>query len=67
VLGVRVAYRPIFYLPLGLLHASLALRLVGDVASWLAGRQWGGLLNAVAIVLFFALVVHGVAGRPPRV
>ena len=67
VLGVRVAYRPIFYLPLGLLHASLVVRIVGDVASSLAGRQWGGLLNALAIVLFFALVVHGVAGRHPRV
>ena len=67
VLGVRIAYRPIFYLPLGLLHGSLVVRMVGDVASWLAGRQWGGLLNALAIVLFFALVVHGVAGRPPRV
>ena len=67
VLGVRVAYRPIFYLPLGLLHASLVVRMVGDFASWLAGRQWGGLLNALAIVLFFALVVHGVAGRRPRV
>jgi hypothetical protein len=67
VLGVRVAYRPIFYLPLGLLHASLVLRIVGDVASWLAGRQWGGLLNALAIVLFFAVVVYGVAGPRPRV
>jgi len=66
VLGVRVAYRPIFYLPLGLLHGSLVVRMVGDVASWLAGRQWGGLLNALAIVLFFALVVHGVAGRGSR-
>jgi len=67
VLGVRVAYRPIFYLPLGLLQASLVVRMVGDVASWHAGRQWGGLLNALAIVLFVALVVHGVAGRSPRV
>ena len=67
VLGVRVVYRPIFYLPLGLLHGSLVVRMVGDVASWLAGRQWGGLLNALAIVLFFALVVHGVVRRRPRV
>ena len=67
VLGVRVAYRRIFYLPLGLLHASLVVRMVGDAASWLAGRRWGGLLNALAIVLFFALVAHGVAGRRPRV
>ena len=67
VLGVRVAYRPIFYLPLGLLHVSLVVRMLGDFASWLAGRQWGGLLNALAIVLFFALVVRGVAGRRPPV
>jgi hypothetical protein len=66
VLGVRIVYRPTFYLPLGLLHASLFLRIVGDVASWLAGRQWGGLLNALAIVLFFALVVYGVARPRPR-
>jgi hypothetical protein len=64
VLGRRLAYRPVFYLPLGLLHASLVLRVVGDLAGWLAGRQWGGLLNALAIVLFFALVVDGLA-RPP--
>ena len=30
VLGVRVTYRPVFYLPLGLLHASLVVRMVGD-------------------------------------
>jgi hypothetical protein len=66
VLGLGIAYRPIFYLPLGLLHASLVLRIVGDVASWLDGRQWGGLVNAVAIVLFFALVVYGMARPRPR-
>ena len=67
VLGVRVGYRPIFYLPLGLLHASLVLRILGDAASSPAGRQWGGLLNALAIVVFFAIVVYGVAGPRPRV
>lgn len=63
VLGVRIAYRPLAYAPLGLLHGSLVLRVTGDLAAWLPGRQWGGLLNALAIVLFLALMVQGVA-RP---
>ena len=60
VLGVRVAYGPMFYLPLGVLHASLLLRVIGDGAPWLPGRRWGGLLNAAAVVLFFATMAHGV-------
>jgi hypothetical protein len=54
VLGLRVAYHPRFYVHLGLLHLSLVLRIVGDLAPWHAARQWGGLLNALAIVVFFA-------------
>jgi hypothetical protein len=52
VLGVPLAYHPSFYLPLVLLHLSLMLRVVGDLALWWTGRQLGGLLNAVAILLF---------------
>ena len=51
-LGVPLAYRTFFYGHLALLHTSLALRLAGDLAGWPAVRQWGGLLNAVAILLF---------------
>jgi hypothetical protein len=60
VLRVGVTYRPAFYLPLGLLHASLVLRLIGDCTPWLAGRRWGGLLNAVAVLVFFVTVARGV-------
>ncbi len=56
VLGVPPFYRPVLYAPLALLHASLALRIVADVAGWMALRRWGGLLNAAAIVLFLASV-----------
>jgi hypothetical protein len=66
VLRVTVAYRPAFYLPLGLLHASLVLRIVGDCTPWLQGRRWGGLLNAVAIVAFFASMAHGILGSRRR-
>ncbi|MBI3963187.1 MAG: hypothetical protein HY335_10555 [Deinococcus sp.] len=52
VTGRRVPFRPVFYTHLGLLQLSLLLRLGGDLALWWPGRQWGGLLNAVALLLF---------------
>jgi hypothetical protein len=54
VLGVAVPYRAAFYGHLVLLHASLVLRVGGDLAPWWPGRLWGGLLNALAVLLFLA-------------
>lgn len=54
VLGLPPFYRPAFYVPLALLHGSLLLRIVGDLAGWFELRRWGGLLNAAAILLFLA-------------
>jgi hypothetical protein len=59
VLGIRVSYRPAFYAHLGLLHASLLVRVAGDLVPWPAARAWGGLLNAVAIVAFLANTAYG--------
>jgi branched-subunit amino acid permease len=59
VMGIHIAYRPAFYAHLGLLHVSLTLRVFGDLALWLPGRQWGGLLNALAILLFLANTGYG--------
>ena len=50
-------YHRAFYVPLVLLHASLLLRTVGDLLGWWPGRQWGGLFNAVAILLFLITLV----------
>jgi hypothetical protein len=64
VLGVPLAYDPSFYAPWVMLQISLLLRVGGDLSGWWAGRQWGGLLNAVAILLFLvntARVVRGAA------
>jgi len=47
VLHVRLPYRPVLYAPLALLHASLALRVLGATQA----GAWG---NAAAIVLFIA-------------
>ena len=52
VLRVAVPYKPGFYGPLVLLHASLGLRLIGDLAEIHAVRQWGGLANAAALIVF---------------
>jgi len=60
VLGIRLPYRPSFYLHLAVLHASLIVRLLGDLAPWPSVQRWGGLLNALAIVLFFANTARSV-------
>ncbi|EWM19193.1 membrane protein [Kutzneria sp. 744] len=55
MLRVRFGFHPVFYLPLGLLHASLALRLLGGDASGNSlAWQTGGVLNEVAILLFLS-------------
>jgi hypothetical protein len=52
VLGVPVHFHPVLYGHLALLHASLALRIGADLALNQPARLWGGLLNAVALLLF---------------
>lgn len=47
-------YHPVLYAPLLLLQASLLLRVVGDLVGWWPGRQWGGLFNAIAVLLFLS-------------
>jgi hypothetical protein len=66
ILGVPLAYDRSFYAPLILLQISLVLRVGGDLTGWWAGRQWGGLLNVVAILLFLlntARVVRSAAAE----
>lgn len=62
VARIAVPYHPGFYLPLILLHLSLALRVGGDLAALPAWRSAGGLLNAAAL-LAFVLGTAGAAGR----
>ncbi len=56
VLRVSVPYRPVFYAPLVLLQASLALRLAGDAAGATAASRWGALGSALALVAFVVVM-----------
>ncbi|HEY9446400.1 MAG TPA: hypothetical protein VIQ62_04935, partial [Burkholderiales bacterium] len=64
VLRIALPYQPYFYVPLALLHASLLLRVAGDVASLPDWRAWGGALNAVALLAFvLGNVIAVIRGR----
>lgn len=49
-------YQPVLYVWFYLLQTSLILRMVGDVSEKTALRRWGGLLNGVVMLLFFATI-----------
>jgi hypothetical protein len=57
VLRVNVRYHPMFYGPLALLHASLAVRIAGDAFGQFAWVSLGGLLNALALAAFIVSTV----------
>jgi hypothetical protein len=60
VLRKSVSYRSFFYLHLALLNISLLLRVAGDLLLSAPARRWGGLLNAVALLMFIAATVVAV-------
>jgi hypothetical protein len=59
VARVRVRFTPFFYLPLAALHGSLAVRLVAGHADFEL-RRAGGMLNALAIALFAAILLFSI-------
>lgn len=62
---IRVRYSPVLYVPLALLHASLAARIAGDLALDSVWRRWGGMGNAVALATFAAAMVASRTRRRP--
>ena len=60
VARLPVPYHPRFYAHFILLHASLILRVVGDLAGSPVARRWGGLGNEIAVVLFLLLTARAV-------
>jgi hypothetical protein len=63
ILGVPIIYYSAFYVQLVLLHASLFLRVIGDLTLQLEIRKWGGLFNEVAILIFLGLTVYSIVGK----
>lgn len=63
----EVPYHPAFYLHLGLLHLSLALRLAGDLLGHPDWRSAGALLNAITVLVFvlntIGAVIRGARAR----
>jgi len=66
VARTNVPYHWSFYVPLALLHLSVAVRLAGDLAAMPALRTAGAASNAVAILAFVVSTLTAVArGRRP--
>ncbi len=65
VLGLPMTFGAIFYAHLVLLHVSLLIRVGGDMTGLIELRRTGGLLNALAILLFLGMTARSVwIGRP---
>ncbi|MDW8469797.1 MAG: hypothetical protein RML56_13345 [Burkholderiales bacterium] len=64
LLRVSLPYAPVLYAPLALLHATVPLRVAGDLAALALLRAAGAAGNAAAIALFlFAMASRALARR----
>jgi hypothetical protein len=66
IIGRQYRFHPVLYANLALLHASLVMRVIGDLAGFPLLRMWGGLLNGIALLLFLisTLVLLFVSKEP---
>lgn len=64
LLGVTLSFHTAFYTHWGLLQLGLLMRVAGDLTFQAPLRQWGGLLNALAIVLFVINTARAVKREP---
>lgn len=62
ILHRSITYSPVLYIHLVLLHASLLLRVAGDLLSLQEARLWGGLFNVIAMLIFVSLIVAQLSG-----
>ena len=59
-----IEYRPRFYGHLVLLQLSLVLRVSADLLAAQPVRQWAGLLNVLAVLLFLFNMIRSMRRRP---
>lgn len=57
VTRIRIPYHPALYLPLALLHLTLAARLLGGLADHFMLRQYAALANGLVLLIFIATMV----------
>lgn len=58
--GQSIVFTPLAYGYLALLHGSLLLREIADLTAWADGRQWGGLLNVTAVIIFIMMTAYSI-------
>ena len=63
LLGLTAVWKGRFYVHLLLLQVGLVTRVAGDLLGSVPLRQWGGILNAVAIAVFLLNTVSALVGR----
>ncbi len=66
IMGADIRFHPIAYLPLALLHESVAARVVADLAGNAEMRMQAGLVNVLAIVLYAVTLIAVNVGSRAR-
>jgi hypothetical protein len=63
IMPVDITYRSIFYAPLILMQSALVVRVIADLTLNLTLRQWAGLFNVLAILLFIGVLLFSARRR----
>ena len=64
VIGLKLRYSPVLYLPLLLLQISVAIRIAADFSGWTEFRSRSGFLTVAAVALFAVTIAFGRARTP---
>ena len=63
VIGLKLRYSAVLYLPLLLLQISVAIRIAADLSRWAELRSLSGFLSVAAVALF-AVTIASVSAQP---
>ena len=66
VTRIKIPYHPALYLPLALLHLTLAARVLGGLTDHFALRQYAALTNGLVLLVFIATMVTLVRSKARR-
>lgn len=66
IMPLDITYRSVFYAPLILLQGALVVRIIADLTLNFSLRQWAGLFNVLAILLFLGIMLTSARRRPRR-